>query len=196
MICSVCCGTKRLVEVRCPADCTYLASAREHPPAALVRQRQRDLGLLAHFMRDLNEAQSQLFFLLSTYLHRYEPGDLQPLIDDDVADAAASLAATAETAARGLIYDHRPASFSGDRVAAALKPLLAEAGKDGGTAFERDAAVVLRRIEEAARGVRRLDPSNKRAFVDLLGRLTRKRDDEPSGVTASADPGPPRLIVP
>jgi len=53
-ICSICCGTKRLVEVPCPSDCGYLASAREHPPAVVVRQRQKDLGLLAHFMRDLN----------------------------------------------------------------------------------------------------------------------------------------------
>src|SRR5258705_8050871 len=79
-ICSICCGTKRLVEVPCPSDCGYLASAREHPPAVVVRQRQKDLGLLAHFMRDLNEAQSELFFLLSAGLERYQPADLQPLI--------------------------------------------------------------------------------------------------------------------
>jgi hypothetical protein len=185
------------VEVQCPSDCVYLASAREHPPAAVVRQRQRDLGLLAHFVRDLSEAQSQLFFLVGACLQRYEPADLQPLIDDDVADAAASLAATAETASRGLIYDHRPASFSADRLAATLKPLLAEAGKNGGSPFDRDAAVVLRRIEEATRDVRRFDPSNRRAFVDLLGRLTRQPDELPpvSGAL-SPDSDPPRLIVP
>src|SRR4029079_6022625 len=31
-ICAVCCGTKRLVEIQCPSDCAYLATAREHPP--------------------------------------------------------------------------------------------------------------------------------------------------------------------
>jgi hypothetical protein len=148
-------------------------------------------------MRDLNDAQSELFFLLSASLERYQPADLQPLIDNDVAEAAASLAATADTASRGLIYDHRPASLSADRLVAALKPLLAEAGKNGGSAFERDSAVVLRRIEEATRDVRRLDPSNRRAFVDLLGRLTRQWEERPVvGGTASPDPDPPRLIVP
>jgi len=58
------------------------------------------------FTRDLSQAQSQLFFVLNTFLQRYEPSELQPLIDEDVAEAAAALAATAETASRGLIYDH------------------------------------------------------------------------------------------
>ena len=141
------------------------------------------------FTRDLSQAQSQLFFVLNTFLQRYEPSELQPLIDEDVAEAAAALAATAETASRGLIYDHRPASFSADRLAPAHKPLLAEAGKSGGVAFDRDAAVVLRRIEQAARGARHLEPSNRRAFIDLLGRVTREPDDRLDNGDAVAGPG-------
>src|SRR5262245_66624797 len=68
-ICAVCCGTKRLVEIACPSDCTWLASAREHPPAVAVRQQRHDLGLLVQFMRDLNRRQSQLFFLVNTFLN-------------------------------------------------------------------------------------------------------------------------------
>jgi hypothetical protein len=183
------------VEVRCPLDCAYLASAREHPPAAVIRQRQKDVGLLAHLVRDLTEAQSQLLFMVTTYLQRYEPADLQPLQDEDVAEAVAALAETAETASRGLIYEHRPASFPADRLATTLRPLLAEARKEGGGTFERDAAVVLRRIEEAARGVRRLDPSNRRAFIDLLGRVIRTGGDQPPD-GGTGDPDPPRLIIP
>ena len=63
----------------------------------------------------------------------------------------------------------------------ALKPLLAEAGgQAGGTAFERDAAVVLRRVEEAARGVRASDAGNRRAFLDLLGRVISRRATTPA----------------
>lgn len=194
-ICSICCGTKRQVEVQCPRDCVYLACAREHPPAAIIRQRQQDIGLLTHYMRDLNEAQSELFFVLSACLQRYEPADLQSLIDDDVAEAAAALAATAETASRGVIYEHQPASLSGRRLAATIKPLLAEAGKGGGGTFERDAAVVLRRTEEAARDVRRVEPTNRRAFIDLLSRLTGTPAGQPADrPTAVAEQ--PRLIVP
>jgi hypothetical protein len=193
-ICAVCCGTKRLVQIQCPADCVYLATARDHPPAAQVRRQQHDLSLLVHFMRDLSERQSQLFFLVNTFLIQYEPPELQPLIDGDVAETAAALAATLETSTRGVIYEHRPASLPAERLMNALKPVLAQAGGRGGTAFERDAAVVLRRIEEAARQVRSGDESNRRAFLDLLGRVMRRKDD---GAEPPAEkPDAPRLILP
>jgi hypothetical protein len=186
----VCCGTKRLVEIQCPSDCVYLATAREHPPAAILRRQQRDVELLVRFMRDLNQRQSELFFLIDAFLLRYHPPELQPLIDDDVIEAAAALAATSETAARGVIYEHRPPSPPAERLATALKPLLAKAGQNGGTPFERDAAVVLRRIEEAAREARAIDRDNRRAFLDLLGRVI------PEGDEQEASPASPRLIVP
>ena len=190
-ICAVCCGTKRLVEIQCPSDCVYLAVAREHPPATVVRQQQRDIQLLVRFIRDFSERQSQLFFLIDAFLLRYQPPELQLLIDEDVIDAAASLAATSETAARGVIYEHRPASPPAERLVAALKPLLAKAGQGGGTPFERDAAVVLRRIEEAAREARAVDRENRRAFLDLLGRVIPEREEEERPSSAA-----PRLIVP
>ena len=121
-ICAVCCGTKRLVQISCPSDCAWLLSAREHPPATVVRQQQRDVGLLVRFMRDFSERQSQLFFLIAAFLARYEAPELQAPLDDDVAEAMGSLAATFETASRGLIYDHRPASVLAERLTAALKP--------------------------------------------------------------------------
>ncbi len=143
-------------------------------------------------MRDLNEQQSQLFFLINTFLVGYNPPALQPLIDDDVVEAAVALAATFETSARGVIYEHHSASLPAERLATALKGLLAEAGHKGGTPFERDAAVVLRRIEEAAREVREVDQGNRRAFLDLLGRVMRESDD---GESPHVEP-PSRLIVP
>lgn len=170
-ICAVCCGTKRLVHIRCPSDCAWLATAREHPPAAIVRQQQRDIGLLVQFMRDLNEHQSRLFFLITTFLARYDAPELQAPIDEDVAEAMAALAATFETASRGLIYDHRPASVLAERLTTALKPALLEAGKGAGASFPRDAAVVLRRLEEAVRDVRALEENNRLAFLDLLRRV-------------------------
>src|SRR5262249_59439060 len=74
-ICAVCCGTKRLIEIACPSDCPYLASAREHPPAAIARQQHRDLGLVVRALRDFNERQSQLFVLVVTFLVGYKPTD-------------------------------------------------------------------------------------------------------------------------
>jgi hypothetical protein len=200
-ICAVCCGTKRLVQIQCPSDCAWLVSAREHPPAVAVRQQQRDIGLLVQFMRDFSQRQSQLFLLINTFLVQYEPGDLLSLIDADVAEATAALAATFETAARGVIYEHRPASLPAERLTSALKSVLAEAGHGGGSAFERDVAVVLRRVAEAVSDVRALDQDNRRAFLDLLGRVITKTmgagGSGKDGEDAEAErPEASRLIVP
>jgi hypothetical protein len=174
----------------------YLASAREHPPASAVRRQQRDGEALLHHLRDLNRPQTELFFLIGTFLRRYEPPELHRLLDADVAEAAAALAGTYETAARGVIYEHRPASLPADRLASALRPIVAEAGSRLGSSFDREAAVVLRRIEEAARGTPD-GAGSPRSFLDLLERVLK----EPGGSPADGGSGPgetgggPRLIV-
>ena len=193
-ICAVCCGTKRLVEIRCPPDCGYLAAAREHPPATLVRQHQRDSTLVAQLVRDLNERQSRLFLLVGVAVVQYEPAELHPLADDDVRDAAAALARTFETASRGVIYELRAVSGSGARLAATLKPVLAELGQGGGTAFDRDAALVLHRLEDGVAQAQASDPANRRAFVELLGRVLAKGGRDAAGEPASREP--PRVILP
>lgn len=192
-ICAVCCGTKRLTEIRCPSDCGYLVSARVHPPAVVVRQQQRDGEWFLRNIRDLSQQQARLFLLLAEFVAGYRPSDLQSLIDDDVSEAAGALAATYETAARGLIYEHRPASLPAERLASALKAVLAEAGgAAGGSAFERSAAIVLRRFEEAARSMREHEPANRRAFLDLVGRIVTPARETAAQEAADA----PRLIVP
>jgi hypothetical protein len=208
-ICSICCGTKRLTEIACPPECPYLASAREHPPAEVIRKQESDMASVAKLMADLNDKQGRLFYALLTFLSgyaspgsllseaagdRYLTGGLTSLLDEDVAQAAAALAATYETASRGLVYDHRPQSLPAERLLGELKPLLAEVGKGGGSAFERDAAVVLRRIESAARQPRPEAPDSRRAFLDLIARILRTagREHEAEERAAAA----PRIILP
>ncbi|HMD33378.1 MAG TPA: hypothetical protein VKH42_00355 [Vicinamibacterales bacterium] len=196
-ICPVCCGTKRLVEIPCPADCAYLASAREHPAAVVVQQQHRDVAFVAHAIRDFSDRQAELFFLVATTLAKHEPAALQPLIDDDVVDAVTALAGTFETSSRGVIYEHRAASLPAGRLVAALKPVVTEAGRGLGSSFERDAASVLRRIAEAAPDARTADPSNRRAFLDALGRvLARTGTPAAAGADAALAGETPRLIVP
>jgi hypothetical protein len=149
---------------------------------------------LVRFMRDLNERQSRLFFLIVSFLIRYQAPELQPLIDEDVTQAMSALAATFETASRGVIYEHRAASLSAERLVSGLKPLLTEAGQAGGAAFERDAGVVLRRLETAAGETMREDAGNRRAFLDLVTRIIPKQENEAAG-TGHPD-GAPRVIIP
>jgi hypothetical protein len=193
-ICTVCCGTKRHTEIQCPADCAYLASAREHPAAVVVRRQQHDVSVLVGIVRDFSQRQSDLFLVLSLFLTRYQPSELHPLVDDDVAQACAAQAATYETAARGVIYEQRPASLPAARLLAALKPLLAESGQTGGSAFERDAAVVLRRIAAVIPDAASLEPGSNRAFLNLLARTIKNPEtDQDRSPLANTTP---RLIVP
>jgi hypothetical protein len=191
----VCCGTKRLVEIQCPSDCPWLVSAREHPPAVAVRQQQRDMGVILEGMRDFSRRQSQLFLLVTTFLVRYEAPELQRPRDDDIVEAFGALASTYETASRGVIYEHRPASLAAGQLMNALKPVLAEAGQGAGSPFERDVVIVLRRVAESATRVREIETGHARAFLDLLARVIQPKDDHARS-EATSPPDEPRLIVP
>jgi hypothetical protein len=195
-ICRVCCGTKRQTEIRCPPDCVYLSSALDHPPAVVQRQQHQALALLVDAVRDFNDRQGAQFVAIAGLIGAYQPPPLQTITDEDVVASAAALAATFETAARGVIYEHRAASPAADRLAAAVRDLLAEAGRTGGSAFERDAAVVLRRIERSAAAAREINPGNPRTYLDLLKRFVRKPDDAGGRDEDAAGEPVSRLIVP
>jgi hypothetical protein len=152
------------------------------------------VATLVGYMQDFSERQSQLFFLIATFLLRYEPPELHPLVDDDVTEASAAIAATFETASRGVIYEHRPNSLSAERLASELRPLLAKVSDQGGESARRDSAVVLRRVEAAAREVGRSAGGSRRAFIDLLGRVVNVRALE--NRETSSDDSAPRLIIP
>ena len=141
-ICAVCCGTKRLVEINCPSDCGYLTASRAHPPAAQVRQRERDARFLAPVVRGLTERSLTLLFLFHDIIRRHKKSAIPPVVDEDVADAAASLASTLETSGRGIIYEHRATSLPAQRLQGDLQRGIDEVVRAGGSpgAVERDAA--------------------------------------------------------
>jgi len=169
-ICPVCCGTKRLTEIACPAGCVYLTSAREHPAAVVKRQQERDVAVLLPTIRNLTERQYQLFFLLQTLIARHKPEGFARLVDDDVAEAAAAMAATLETSARGVIYEHAAASVVAQRLANEMKAMLAEMRQQGVTVYDREAAMVLRAIEQGARDAR-TPAGGDTAYLALVARL-------------------------
>lgn len=170
-ICAVCCGTKRLTEIQCPPDCGYLASAKTHPPAALQRQQERDARFVLPMIAGLSERQYQLLFLVQGTLHQLAVAGELPVDDDVIRDTAQALAATYETASKGIIYEHRPSSLHAERLARELKPLLEGQEGQRPVASERDLVEVLRRVERAADKARAALDGGRRAYLDLVGRL-------------------------
>lgn len=170
-ICTVCCATKRLVEINCPSSCPHLAAAREHPAAIVKRQQERDVAMLLPTIRELTERQHQLFFLLQTAIARHTPDGFARLNDDDVASAAGALGATFETAARGVIYEHEPESPVARHLANDLRAMLDEMRKQGAKVYDHEIAVVLRAVENGAREVRRQSDGDAHSYLALMSRL-------------------------
>jgi len=204
-ICPVCCGTKRLVEITCPADCQYLASARAHPPAAVQRRRERDLRFALPLLRGLSESAATLLLVIHRVIAEHRRTAIPPINDADVADAAGSLAATLETAARGLIYDHQPASLPAQRLLVEIRDALREAARAAGASpagFEREAADVLRRVERAAREARHALEADDSSYLAFAERFIRDLADASTDAAgkrqehgASTQPGS-RLVMP
>ncbi len=97
----------------------------------------------------LSEGQADLFWRVLSMVAGYSADPLLKLADLDLAEAAASVAATLETADRGVIYEHRPPSLPAQRLANEIKGVLSSAKErlegTGAARAERDAVVVLRR---------------------------------------------------
>jgi hypothetical protein len=170
-ICSVCCGTKRLVEIDCPDSCPHLATARANPAAVVRKQQDADASLLMPTIQHLTERQYQLFFLLHSVIARHRPEGFARVVDDDVAEAAGAVAATLETAAKGVIYEHAAQSSVARKLASELQTLLTQIREQGATVYDREAAVTLRAIEQGARDVRRTAGGADNAYLTLMARL-------------------------
>jgi hypothetical protein len=123
------------------------------------------------------------------------------LIDQDVADAANTMAATLETAGKGIIYHHQATSIPAQQLVSvfetAMKELVANAGAHGAR-LERDAAAALRQLARAAsEASKALRGDEEPIFLKVLSRMM---TDAPQTEDAPADKpdGPPGsgLIIP
>jgi hypothetical protein len=189
-ICTVCCATKRLVEINCTEDCRYLESAQRHPAAAVKKQIDADVTILMGTIGRLSEQQLQLFFLLQSMVLSYQPEGLARLRDADVALAAGALAASLETASKGVIFEESTGSVVAEGLRRALKPLIDEVTKGGGSRVEREVAAVLRGIERAARHEGAMLPDGETTYLELVTRVFQKRPQQ------APEPAKPLIVLP
>jgi hypothetical protein len=196
VICAVCCGTKRLVEINCPADCIYLTTAKAHPPAVVQRQLEHDRALLLPLLGGMSERQARVFLMLAALIARHQGEAFQTLRDEDITLASEALAATLETSARGIVYEHRAATIPAERLLTELTAMVAEIAREGGSGLERDAALALRRLETAGREIAKTDASGV-AFQQLLIRLLLPPGGTAAGAGTDAPTAPASsLIIP
>lgn len=149
--------------------------------------------MLLPLLQGLSERQARLFLMLAAVVSRHRPEAFQKVTDDDIAQGAGALASTLETAAKGIVYEHQPASLVGARLMNELKGVVDEGVKSAGPALERDAATALRRIEHAAKMMGTVRPDTNE-FQQLLGRVLApplQGADEPETTTPASS-----LIIP
>jgi len=142
-----------------------------------------------------------MFLMLASLVARHKGEALQKFVDADIAQAGEALAATLETAGRGILYEHQPSSLAAARLMSELRAMIveitksaaAELGAGAVSGLERDAAIALRRMEEAAKATSEQDPQST-LFQQLLQRLLAA----PPGTAASPEPTAPAssLIIP
>ena len=181
----------------------YLTSARQHPPAVVQRQIETDRALLLPLLQGFSERQARVFLMLGSLVARYKADGFQKLVDADIAQAAGALAATLETAARGIVYEHQPATLTAARLMSELRDMVAEITKSAAaelgagavSGLERDAAVALRRIEEAAKTTAQRD-ANTTLFQELLLRLLAPAPGAATDPSAVPDAPASSLIIP
>ena len=104
-ICSICCGTKREVEIDCPGDCVYLRkgrsfeSSREHRHDARQPTPQFNQQFLYRNTGTINRVAQAIL----------EERDRAPgMVDQDVRSALDALRATMKTLSSGIHYETLP----------------------------------------------------------------------------------------
>ena len=142
-------------------------------------------------MQGLTDPQSRLLVLLGSFIVQHMPQDFQTLHDEDIAEAAGTLAATLETASRGVIYEHRAGTQSARHLAEELKRLINDIGRSGEGITNDDAAVALRRIEQGAREIAQPVSGTQTAYRDLLGRIL----NVTAAVQSTAPIGRPSTLI-
>lgn len=122
MICAICCGTKREVEIDCPGSCVHLRAGRSYESdrkqldsEVLVRAKAFDQSFLNEYGRFLE--------LLSRAVAE-ERLDSPWLVDADVTEVYKALKATMTTLSGGIYYETLPEGNAGQSLFRRLKAFL------------------------------------------------------------------------
>lgn len=193
-ICSRCCGTNRLVSIRCPSDCIYLHGT--HDPKWSSEAQERESGRF--FARAVAlEDRPARFYLFLHYLLAFARNPLSDLDDEELSEATASAASTLETRVKGVLYSHPTERPHLQNAAEWLVRLvtLRETVPSAPEVSDEEAAVALRALVESVEEHRR--DEGRARYLSKLERLFAKSKSEgpPLTLPEGLDQPPSRLIV-
>jgi hypothetical protein len=191
-ICSTCCGTKRRIEVDCPADCTYLTGAHASGWDGREDERRLDLMRVAPHLQALSQDEAALFFYLISGIVRVS--SKHPDADDARWRlAVAALRRTMETRESGLVYEHKAEDFQADALVRDMRDVLEPRETEGRPVAPPSALrTVFDALAAALDGAAR-EEAGPRAFLETATRLAARIAAEQP---ATPPPAAPRLIEP
>ncbi len=190
-ICSQCCGSKRRIEIDCPADCAYLDGAHAGSWEGRAAERDRDARRVGPFLEGLSEAQGRLVLLSLVGLSAIRARRLD-LDDRLLLEAVRALRRTVETRERGILYEHQADDARAQGLAHELGELFV-ARDEGGTVHsprDADLARALSRLEQAVEATTR-EGESAHAFLDTATRLAARLGPPPG-----ARPRPSLIVEP
>jgi hypothetical protein len=187
-----------LREIACPPDCVHLLAAQAHPPAVVQRQRQRDKAFLLQLLDGLSTSQRSLLSALHGDLRAYGRTAMPPPADADLAEAAAVLAESAETAGRGILYERPAASGAAPGLVRLCRERIDQREAEQHLSHPA-VAQVLRALETAARtaAVAVGGEGGEAAFFAFLERTAAgPAGPNPPGAGEAQGRASPRIILP
>ena len=129
-ICSVCCGTKREVEIDCPSDCTHLQKGRFYEASRQVQQ--RSVTPPREFSPQFLRKHATAITVIAVAVLE-ERAQIPAMVDQEARDAFEALKATMKTLSAGIYYETLPEGSSASialfrRVQSALEHLMQPQG--------------------------------------------------------------------
>ena len=121
-ICTVCCGTKREVEIDCPSSCAYLKSGRSYE----TETRPLDPDVVARaksFRHDFVSEYGPVLEILGQAVAQ-ERQRSPWIVDHDVMEVYRALGATMKTLSSGIYYESLPEGPARIAIFRALKTIL------------------------------------------------------------------------
>jgi hypothetical protein len=187
LICSACCGSKRLVEIDCPRDCAYLTGAHAGAWDGRETERARDQRRLAPSLHGLSDAQAQLLLVAMVGLDRLH-AERRELDDRLVQQAVTALRKTVETRGHGILYDHAAEDVRAQALLHELRGLFESKDADGRTVAPDDGDLLAALSALGSLIDRLLREGGRTDFLEMAGRLA-------VGLRRESQERPQRLIV-
>jgi hypothetical protein len=177
LICSACCGSKRLVEIDCPRDCVFLTGAHAGAWEGRETERERDWRRIAPYAQGLSEPQGRLLMLAVVGIHgirHKRPG----LGDRHALEAVQALRKTLETRGHGILYEHAAQDPLAQGLLQDLRELFEAKDAEGQVRApdDRDLQPVVAALESALKAA--LREGGTTDFLDTAGRVARAMQRE------------------